>query len=678
MKKILSIILAMLMIFSLAACVNTGTPNSNDDFEEAQNGFNDIESSSNKSDIEKTIKNVFGVDISLPNAESYSADKLELSGVSTYIVLITGSSQNAEQYYNSVKSKFSKWTALDGSKSFSYETEKVTYGAVFTDEDGTLSIAFTMTDKELLGDLISTPKGFCDAIKKVSGISITLPSSITSIGMADLRNDGALASYSGMLLADGASLNKAQFDEMVASLDSQLSGFTKTVEGGDTDMSVIWTNNSDSSQYFEAEYYEFDGTPMASLAFNYTDKSLLAAWPASQIDQVIGVATGIPAYDGEYTDLEVNYDEEYPDEISIELSNISETELNDWLEALTNAGFNKIGTDSEYSETYWSKQINDTTYVEVDGWYSEYGDTGEISIWKEVLDNASWPTSAISEALGQTAAAKLPTVASAPRRTFETDDSGSYGFYIYVMDVADQALMDSYCQSLLSAGFVKTSERYHEYAYQWDNYDKLEVSVSYEGMDDGGNTYMYVRAKFIPYEPVIVVPTNVKIVYDLAEKDYSGNIETSAITIIKIGEDWYIETSSRTYFFKYNSTEKTWTAHYLAQNWSTKEYYWTEYKGGEDDNIFDRYEIDELIGSALSYLYMENIVDGEYEASAGSLTVVGKSCTKYEIGYSTKTTYWYNEDTRLILKREGDSWYNFEVSIFDTTVTSFGDIELPQ
>ena len=42
MKKILSIILAMLMILSLAACVNTGTPNSNDDFEEAIKAIYDI------------------------------------------------------------------------------------------------------------------------------------------------------------------------------------------------------------------------------------------------------------------------------------------------------------------------------------------------------------------------------------------------------------------------------------------------------------------------------------------------------------------------------------------------------------------------------------------------------------------------------------------------------------
>ena len=81
MKKLLAVIVAAMMLLSLVGCVNTGAPDNKDNFEDAQEGFDDIELSTDKSEIEKTIKNVFGVDISLPNAEFYSADKLELSGV---------------------------------------------------------------------------------------------------------------------------------------------------------------------------------------------------------------------------------------------------------------------------------------------------------------------------------------------------------------------------------------------------------------------------------------------------------------------------------------------------------------------------------------------------------------------------------------------------------------------
>ena len=135
MKKIITILLCLLLAVSLVACGNNGTPNANKDFDEAQKNFEDIEASTNKKDIEKTIKKVFGVDISLPDADSYSADTMEISGSSMYVVMISGSKQNAEQYYNSVKSKFSKWTAVDAAKTFSYETEDVTYGAVIEDEE---------------------------------------------------------------------------------------------------------------------------------------------------------------------------------------------------------------------------------------------------------------------------------------------------------------------------------------------------------------------------------------------------------------------------------------------------------------------------------------------------------------------------------------------------------------
>ncbi len=674
MKKLITILLCLLVALALVGCPSSGLP-SNGDYTKAQESFDAIQASTDKAEIEKTVKDVFGVTLSLPAGEEYSADKMKVSGSSMYVILVTGADVDAEEYYRSVKSSFGKWTADDGSETFSYETEKVAYGVTIEDERSNLTIVFSITDKELLGDLISTPAGFCDAIKKVSGIAITLPSSVTSIGLADLRNDGAHATYSGMLVGNGGSINKAQFDELVSSLDAQLVGYVKTVEGGSTDMSVIWTNASDSTKYFEAEYYEFDGTPMASLSFNYMDKSLLTPWPSARIDQVVGAATGIPAYNGEYSDLTVEYDEEYPDTLTITLEDATEDELNAWLEGLSQVGYMKIGTDSEYGEVYWSKMINDTTFIEVNGWYSDWYNRCVINIYREVLENVVWPTAQIAAQLGDKAAAKIPSMASAPRRTFEVYDENYRD--IYVMNVIDEQLFNDYCAALESNGLTEfyssAWDSYKQYEYVWDDYDRLEVTIYYEELDDAGQTYISLSFEYTPYEFFLNVPENLKMVYSVKTR-YSSTVEET--TVVKIGEDWYLKNDSYIYFYKHDPQTKTWTQQYA---------YIGAYGNGEiswrTGDTYDRYEFDESLMSRFesANVYNEDLATWpEDYTKGGTKTVLGKSCVEYKRG--ERYTYWVNEETGITFEYLYSWESNGEtqtdtttVSVYDTTVTSFAD-----
>ena len=80
---------------------------------------------------------------------------------------------------------------------------------------------------------------------------------------------------------------------------------------------------------------------------------------------------------------------------------------------------------------------------------------------------------------------------------------------------------------------------------------------------------------------------------------------------------------------------------------------------------------------------MVSIDDLEDAVETGTQTVAGKNCTIYELdtGYY-KTVYYVDEESKLIFKSE--IYYDttlgiaYEITEFNTAVTSFEDVELPQ
>ncbi len=677
------IIIALLMV-SCDSVIPDGNPDEKKDYDEVHSKLEGIESSSDKSEIEKNIKDLFGVSISLPSGSEYQAETLDLDSASSYIVMIKGTSVTAEDYFNSVKSKFNGWEMPEtGELALGYEADKVVYGFAVENTDGYFGLVFTMTDKELVDQFVSKDDEFVNEIKTHSGVTLTLPECVKSIGLPGLSNNGAKVSYGGMLLNDNGSINKEEFDQFVSSVDSQLSGYTKSVEGEDDDMTVKWTNNSDPSKYFEAAYYEFDGTPMTSFSYNYLDKSLLAPWPTDDINELIGTNAGVPEYDGLYDDITVENHEDYEDDnsISIYLEGISEEEFNAYFALLETQGFTKMGGESEYSKPYWSKSISDTLYVEMKGSYSEsyWGDggNGSISIYKTVLENVYWPADEIAAQFGDKAAGKIPSVASAQRRTFEVyDDDYSY---IYVSGTVDEQLFTSYCASIEALGFTLEEEwgQSKEYLYQWDDYDRLTVGVSYTSADDAGQEYMQVSIKYKPYESFVTLPANVQITHT-ANNYYSSTPVTETIT--KIGEDWYFSGTYGTSYYKYNSADRTWNVYNGYKLGSTGAMTWLK-----DSKSYDRYAVDSKLKSALSGVYVERLIEDADEFTKGStVTLHGQSCVEYSESmnfgnsYGTSTVYYFNESMSIAFKMTStvvsggeERTSTWEITDFNTSVSSF-------
>ena len=63
----------------------------------------------------------------------------------------------------------------------------------------------------------------------------------------------------------------------------------------------------------------------------------------------------------------------------------------------------------------------------------------------------------------------------------------------------------------------------------------------------------------MPAQLLVNLPQNVKIQYR-AKSAYSDNVDE--YTIVKIGENWFVETSYQLRYYKYDSTTRTWESWY--------------------------------------------------------------------------------------------------------------------
>ncbi len=660
MKKLFAVILAMLMLISLASCDGGGKDP--DDFDEAQKDFEEIEDSDDKNVIEENIKNVFGVKISLPEAEEYAGATIDSSGMSMYMVTMTEPKVDAEEFFEDIASAFSSWEADEDTLTYSRETDKVLYGAVIAMEGDLLTIAFSMTDNELIEGMMSGPTAFISEIEKYSGIKLEFPSFVTSVGLPSLSNDGAKAHYGGMLLNGSANLNEENFLALADALSSQLSGYTMVEgesEGWGAEAVLKWVDNSDESRYFELELYDLEGMQYVEFAYHFTDRSLLPAWPGDQIDAFFGKSTGIPAYSGNYRALETSEYKndpnesyyEYLDHVSIVLTRAEEEELGAWLASLESAGFEK--TTGSYNDDVYVKDLGGGLYVMVSAEYSTYGGEADITIEKEQLEGLEWPAEHIKANYGAEFAALLPAISEGPRRVFDVENN-----YIYIRNNLDTASVEAWCAAMRAAGFdetTNTSERV-EYAMVFDNYDQVEVSLSY------GENYGTFYIDYKKYEgPGFTLPTNAYIEYTLA---YSSNPDSkSTYKVAKIGEDYYFDSGAfAKYYFKYDAASKTWTRYDgMALGGSMM---WIK-----SDKVLDRYSVDSALKNAMNYIFYSK---SNYMVEDPSQTkvIAGSQCIKITSTQST-SEYWLSKDTGLIFAQ--NAFTVVEVVKYDTSVKSFAD-----
>ncbi len=655
MKKLFAILIAAVMLLTLAACGGTNDPG----FDEAQEKFGNIEASDNKKDIEENIKNVFGVKVSLPDAVSYMGNTISGEGSSIYTVTLVGSSLTEEELFEELASAFSGWTATESTLTYSKETDTILYGAVIAKEGDYLTIAFSMTDMELMKEFMGESTDFNAEIKKLSGVDITFPSIVTSISMPSGGNDGANAHYGGMLLNGSSNLDETGFETVADALDDQLDGFTREEIEPETwgaERVIRWTDNNDETRYFELELYDFEGMQYVDFTFHYTDRSLLVAWPGEQIDNFFGKATGIPAYSGNYEGLEVyeyiNDPEDeysdYADHISIEMTWTEEEEMEAWLTLLEQNGFVKI--ESDWGDVNYYKDLGGGLFVKLDAYRETYGGSLELTFEKEVLEGLDWPEAHFVEKYGSAFASMLPAVPQATRRTFNVSNDT-----VYIRNNFDSAAFEAYCDALVSAGFTETSrsESYAKYSHTFENYDSVTVSVSFER----DNSSVYVD--YEKYEgPGFTLPENALIEYTFA---YANSPEdTSTFKVVKIGENYHFSGGIFGSYYEYDEAGKVWYK-YSSMTFGG------ETDWSKDEEALDRFAVDRALKNSMSYLFFEK---GSYhkEDASKNKTVQGSACTAYTTG---SYTYLVSDDTGLIFDLEGI--YFVKVTVYDTSIQSFAD-----
>ena len=168
MKKIIALLLALMMVFALAACNNNDDPNGDDPLNRdpgtSQTGnqggtqggdegtltlekFNEkllgMPTSTSKSEIESAVSDVFGVDIALPDG-SYSAQPMSAESMVAYVVTISGVGMTANDYYNSIKSTIvaKGYTAVDADLSFYKADGTLAYSIGIESEGNDFYIGF--------------------------------------------------------------------------------------------------------------------------------------------------------------------------------------------------------------------------------------------------------------------------------------------------------------------------------------------------------------------------------------------------------------------------------------------------------------------------------------------------------------------------------------------------------
>ena len=192
MKKIIALLLALMMIFALAACNNNDNPNGDDplnrdpgssqtdnqggtqggeDNPGTQGGddgsakldkFNEevraMPESTDKNEIKSAVKDVFDINIDLPDG-SYSAQAMSAESGTAYVVYVSGSNMTAANYYNSIKAQMTAdgYTAIDEDLAFYKAVDGLLYNVGLDSEGRDFYIGFA-ADVYSGGD-IGTPDG---------------------------------------------------------------------------------------------------------------------------------------------------------------------------------------------------------------------------------------------------------------------------------------------------------------------------------------------------------------------------------------------------------------------------------------------------------------------------------------------------------------------------------------
>ncbi len=626
-KKItlfISMIMALTMAFSLAACKDNtggggGLPPT---LEQVAEKVQDMPISTEENAIENAIDEVFGIDINLPEG-TYNAQVYTVEDVSAYVVTVSEANTTATDYYNSIKTEMlAKGYIAEDSELAFYKIAGTVVYSVGVEADGNDVIISMGAASPTATPGGTTPGG------QTGGETTTWPASqIQSIlGFALPQFTGQAESFTvtpyveGGVVGVSITITGTNADDIEAYIGNV--GVFRD-NGYSSAGSNIWAKRLDNGDnlvipnYMQGDYDDnFRPTTLTFIAYIQSNTGIYSSWPTTQIAVNFSLA-GIPTFQG--------------------------------------------GTSYDFSDRASS--------------YDDFTATYESIIQAYQLAQQYGAVDAELEAQYQEALAfieEAEKVRAGRITVYETNETERQAYITKILSSPDYAYEDN---------FVLTGDDEYSRLYMYYT-TEYKISIILSDVEDGK---LYIDLLRVPVSiledddiPVAAdaytLPENVKIVYDDDIYQY---------VIYKIGDDYYIgkkyhpdsalgsyssEMLEQKYYKKNGNVWDIYTMEIGDNNW-VKDTDWQENdKHYLEKDVFD---------------FIVDIDDVEDAVETGTQTVVGKNCTIYELdlGYY-KNVYYVDEESKLIFKSEiyydTTLGYTYEITEFNTTVTSFGDVELPQ
>ncbi len=635
MKKKITLFISMIMVltmaFSLTACKDNDNTGGGGGIpltlEQVVEKVQDMPISTEENAIENAIEEVFGVDINLPEG-TYNAQVYTMGDVSAYVITVSGANTTATDYYNSIKAEMlAKGYIAEDSELTFYKVSGTVVYSVGVEADGNdviISMGAASPTATPRGEIPggTTPGG------QTGRETTTWPASqIQSIlGYALPQYTGqaerfAVTPYTeGGVVGVSITITGTNADDIEAYIGNV--GVFRD-NGYSSAGSNIWAKRLDNGDnlvipnYMQGDYDDnFRPTTLTFIAYIESNTGIYSSWPSTDIAANFANA-GIPTFQG--------------------------------------------GTSYDYSDTASS--------------YDDLADAYELIIQEYQLAQQYGVEDAELEAQYQEALElieEIEKVRASRITVYGTNETERQAYITKILASPDRYYEDN---------FVMTgSDEYSRlYTYYTTDY---KISINLSDVEDGK---LYIDLLRVPASlledddlPVATtaytMPENVKIVYDDDIYQY---------VIYKIGEDYYVgkkylpdsalgsyssDMIEQKYYKKNGNVWDIYTMDIGDSDW-VKDTDWQEN---------DRYYLERDV-----FDFIVDIDDLEDAVETGTQTVAGKNCTIYELdtGYY-KLVYYVDDESNLIYKLEyyyGETLgYTYEITEFYTTVTSFGDVELPQ
>ena len=634
MKRIslVAILLALVLCFTMAltACNdNTGDGGGlPPTLEQVVEKVQDMPVSTEENARENAIDEVFGVDLNLPEG-SYNAQVYTVGNVSAYVVTVSGANTTATDYYNSIKAEMlaKGYTAEDSELAFYKVAGTVVY-SVGVEADGNdviISMGATSPTATPGGEIPggTTPGG------QTGGATTTWPASqIQSIlGYALPQYTGQAESFvvtpytEGGVVGVSVTITGANADDIEAYIGNV--GVFRD-NGYSSAGSNVWAKRLDNGDnlviptYTQGDYDDnFRPTTLTFVAYIESNTGIYSSWPSTDITANFASA-GVPSYEG--------------------------------------------GTSYDFSDTASS--------------YNDFADAYESIIQAYQIALQYGVVDAELEAQYQEALELIEEaekVRAARITVYGTNETERQAYITKILASPDR----NYEENFVLTGSDEYSRLYTYYTTEY------KISITLSDVEDGKLHIDLLRVPTSLLEdddlPVVAgaytLPQNVKIVYDDGIYQYVA---------YKIGDDYYVGKQ-----YLPDSALGQYSSGMIEQKYYKK-----------NGNVWDVYTMDigdsdwvkdtEWQENDITYLekdvfdFIVCIDDVEEAVEIGTQTVAGKNCTVYELdtGYY-REVYYVDEESNLIYKSE--FYYDtttlykaYEITEFNTTVTSFGDVELPQ